>query len=274
MKKLSKNLSNEEIFNRSKADYKNALKDSGFQLIKLEYKKTAEEKKITTNKIYVYIWFNSPFNENVCRYIAKRFLNLIDKHSPKNDKLHNIFSRNSVKVSYCCTKNMKLVITTNNRKLLSENINTVPPCNCRVKNRCPLNGKCRTRNILDKCVTSTSMKSDKVYLGTTEGDFKQRFYNHKKSFNNSTYSNDTTSPNAFGTSKKKKKKIQRNHRFEIVPSKDSSIIFEYNQKVFAVPCITLTRTSYLTNDLNYCEVPPYKYLLCNYKSNNQKHLKE
>lgn len=29
-------------------------------------------------------------------------------------------------------------------------------------------------------------------METTEGGFKQRFYNHKKSFNNSTYGNDTT----------------------------------------------------------------------------------
>ena len=41
-------------------------------------------------------------------------------------------------------------------------------------------------------MASTSMKPDKVYLGTTEGDFKQRFYNHKKSLNYSTYRNDTT----------------------------------------------------------------------------------
>ena len=38
-----------------------------------------------------------------------------------------------------------------------------------------------------KCVVSTSMKPDKVYLGTTKGDFKQRFYNHKKPFSDSTY---------------------------------------------------------------------------------------
>ena len=35
------------------------------------------------------------------------------------------------------------------------------------------------------------MKLDKVYLGTTEGDFKQRFNYHKNSFNNSTYGNVT-----------------------------------------------------------------------------------
>ena len=35
------------------------------------------------------------------------------------------------------------------------------------------------------------MKPDKVYLGTTEGDFQQDFCNHKKYFNSGTYRNDT-----------------------------------------------------------------------------------
>ena len=100
------------------------------------------------------IWFN----KNVSTNVAKWFLNLIENHFPKDNKLHRIFNRNIVKVSYSCTENMKSVITAHNMKVLSENINKVPPCNCRVKNKCPLNGKCRTRNILYKCVASTSMK--------------------------------------------------------------------------------------------------------------------
>ena len=36
------------------------------------------------------------------------------------------------------------------------------------------------------------MKPYKFYLGTTEGDSKQSFCNHKKYFNNSIYRNDTT----------------------------------------------------------------------------------
>ena len=35
-------------------------------------------------------------------------------------------------------------------------------------------------------------KPNKVYLGTAEGDFKKRFYNHRKSFNNEASANDTT----------------------------------------------------------------------------------
>ena len=78
---------------------------------------------------------------------------------------------------------------------------------------------------LYKCVASTSMKSDKVFLRTTEGDFKLHFNNHKQSLNNS---NDTQhSPNTLGTSKKNATKPQS--------CKDSYIIFKYDHKVFLVP---------------------------------------
>ena len=33
---------------------------------------------------------------------------------------------------------------------------------------------------------------EKVYLGTAEGDFKKRYYNHRKSFKNRLYECDTT----------------------------------------------------------------------------------
>ena len=46
----------------------------------------------------------------------------------------------------CCTENTKSVITGHNKKLLSKSINTEPQCNCRLKNKCPLNGKCITKN--------------------------------------------------------------------------------------------------------------------------------
>ena len=40
-------------------------------------------------------------------------------------------------------------------------------------------------------MASTNIKPDKSYLGTIGEDFKQRVCNHKKSFKNNTYGNDT-----------------------------------------------------------------------------------
>ena len=57
--------------------------------------------------------------------------------------------------------------------------------NCRKRNSCPLHGKWLTPNII--------YEAQKVYIGTAETDFKQRFNNHTKSFNLEHYENDTLS---------------------------------------------------------------------------------
>ena len=125
---------------------------------------------------------------------------------------------------------MKSVIAAHDKKLLSENINTVPPCNCKIKNKYPLNEKCRTRNILCKCTTSIIMKPDKVYLGTTEEILNKLFITIKNLSTTVLIVITQHSPNTLGTTRK-----NTISSFEIVHCKDSFIIFEYNQEVFAVP---------------------------------------
>ena len=48
--------------------------------------------------------------------VAKRFLQLIDKHFPKGHALHKLFNRNTVKVSYSCMNNMASIISGHNAK--------------------------------------------------------------------------------------------------------------------------------------------------------------
>ena len=55
-------------------------------------------------------------------------------------------------------------------------------CNCREKQSCPLNGRCREKNVIYKCVASVPNKEDKVYIGLTEGEWKKRHAGHKNSF--------------------------------------------------------------------------------------------
>ena len=55
-----------------------------------------------------------------------------------------------------------------------------------------MEGKCRSEDIIYKCVVTATGHPRKVYLGTAEGDFKQRYYNHKKSFRNRKYANETS----------------------------------------------------------------------------------
>ena len=47
-------------------------------------------------------------------------------------------------------------------------------CNCRNKNGCPLNGNCRTENVIYKCTSLTKSNVKKVYLGVSEGELKKK----------------------------------------------------------------------------------------------------
>ena len=152
-------------------------------------KKDIKQKRNCSHNI---IWFNPPFNKNVSTNVAKRFLNLIDEHFPKSNKLHAIFSRNTVKVSYSCTQNMSSMIKSHNKKVINKDVKELKSCNCRVKSKCPLNGQCQITDIIYKCTVLSPGKPNKVYLKTTESDFKKQFYNHRKSFDNEASANDTT----------------------------------------------------------------------------------
>jgi hypothetical protein len=58
-----------------------------------------------------------PFSKNVKTNIARKFLQLIDKHFPRSSRLYRIFNRNSVKVSYSCMSNITSDISNRNRHL-------------------------------------------------------------------------------------------------------------------------------------------------------------
>ena len=125
-------------------------------------------------------------------FLYIQILNLLDIHFPKSNKLHKIFNRNTVKVSYCCTENLSSIIKTHNKKVTNEKITPRDQCNCKNRNDCPLDGNCQTSDIIYKCIASTTVNPDKIYLGTAEGNFKKRYYNHKTSFKNREKANDTT----------------------------------------------------------------------------------
>ena len=190
-KRLSVLSSSKEIFEQSKHYYQNALEKSGHEY-KLQYKPAIETNRRRRGRKI--IWFNPPFSRTVSTNVGKQFLNLIDKHFPRNHKFRKLFNRNNIKVSYGCMPNVGSVITAHNKRIL-ENI---PPleiggCNCQVKNQCPLNGHCLTDNLLYEATISSDIPnySDKIYKGITRLPFKTRDRNHKKSFNHPRYKNDT-----------------------------------------------------------------------------------
>ena len=75
-------------------------------------------------------------------------------------------------MSYCCTQNLGNIIKLHNKKLISSNNQIILPCNCRKKEECLLEGKCRANDIVYKCITSATAFPDQVYLVTAQRGLK------------------------------------------------------------------------------------------------------
>ena len=90
-------------------------------------------------------------------------------------------------------QNIKSVINYHNMNVLNNTAEIEEGCNCRNRNNCSLDGKCLTPNIIYEAQIMLNQPNykQKVYIGTAETDFKQRFNNHTKSFNLEHYENDT-----------------------------------------------------------------------------------
>ena len=88
-KSLSDLSSNEDIFEKAKPAYRDALNKRGFQE-RLSYtsaqnKNDENDNKQQKRKI---IWYNRPYSANIKTNIGKTFLNLIKKHFSKTNILH------------------------------------------------------------------------------------------------------------------------------------------------------------------------------------------
>ena len=183
--------SSEKIFNEAAPHYQNALEKSGYSY-KLSYKRpTTQDKNNSTsrrNRKRQIIWFNPPYNKDVTTNIGKYFLNLIKVHFAKNPKLHKLFNRNNLKLSYSCMPNIKSIVNAHNKHVIykaddstKQNKDT---CNCRNKSKCPLNNQCLSENVLyTATITSNLPNYDaKRYVGVTALQWKYRFNNHNSSF--------------------------------------------------------------------------------------------
>ena len=101
------------------------------------------------------------------------FLQLIDTHFPPANKLHKIFNRNTVKVSYSCTQNISQILKGHNKKVTQIKRNHQLECNCRIETEGSLNGDCRKEDVTCKCTGLTTFQPKKLYLGLAEGEFKK-----------------------------------------------------------------------------------------------------
>ena len=179
-KRLSNISSDANQFSESIHPYQNALNDAGYEhQLKFEPNSHNHTKRNRNRNI---IWFNPPFSKHVKTNVGRKFLQLIDKHFPRDSILHKIFNRNNVKMSYSCMDNMGKIINAHNKSILRES-DPAPSktCNCRKPTDCPLSGNCLTKSIIYEATVSSN-QGNKTYVGLCETEFKLRYNNHKSTF--------------------------------------------------------------------------------------------
>ena len=141
-------------------------------------------------------WFNPPFSENVKTNVGAEFLKVVSSSFPKGHPLHQIFNRNTIKLSYRTTANMGQVISRHNKQVSSkvkETIPARPDCNCQKAHLpCIMGGKCVPGNVIYQgAVTRKDTGNTDFYTGLSEPSWKLRYGNHKQNFKVDTQKNRT-----------------------------------------------------------------------------------
>ena len=182
-KRLNSLASTDEDFKAAVPDYQRALDASGHKYTLKRTTPNQTPRNPTRRRRRNVIWFNPPYNASVKTSVGKKFLELIDKHFPRDNELCCILNRNTVKVSYSCTKNVRQILSTHNRKLLQQPA-TLPgnstedekKCDCRDKDQCPMAKNCQQAGIY-----KATLPNGKFYIGSSV-NFKSRYGVHKHSF--------------------------------------------------------------------------------------------
>ena len=125
--------SSREIFDNAKPFYETCLRASGYKNCTLEFQEENDVTKKRKRRNRNIIWFNPPWNASVETEIGTKFFELLERHFPERHCYRKFINRNSVKLSYSCTENLKAIILKKNRKLIQERCPAEQPkmCNCR-----------------------------------------------------------------------------------------------------------------------------------------------
>ena len=78
--------------------------------------------------------------------------------------------------------NIKSFINMHNKEVITEKKTQAVKCNCINEPHCSLSNQCQITNIIYKAKITSNLRNyhEKIYYGTREGTFKQRYGNHKK----------------------------------------------------------------------------------------------
>ena len=179
---------NENEFNKAKPIYASALKNSGFNYSR-KFEAPVENTRRRRNRKV--IWFYPLYSLSVKTNIGKVFLRLARKHFPRSHNFNKIFNLNTIAISYSSMPNVRNLIKQHNSKILGKDQDKIQrSCNCRIKESCPLNGKCLHQCMVYKAEVTTNT-TYKEYYGTSEEEFKSRYNNNTQSFRHISHINDT-----------------------------------------------------------------------------------
>ena len=196
-KRVSGLSSSQAMFDRHAPFYNRALKESGYRYeIKYTAQPNQNPPKKHRERYPNKYWFNPPFNMAVVTRVGEHFLKLIDKHFPKGSEFHKYFNRRTIKVSYCCCKNVASHIAQRNNKVMkSQEEGEEVLCRCKEKDRtafgrlteaemdkskneCPLPGECQAKEVVYQAIV-TSGTEKWNYFGETSQTFRKRWSGHK-----------------------------------------------------------------------------------------------
>lgn len=180
-KRLNRLSKNKQVFDEAKPDYERALRSSGFNQ-KLAYEtNTAAKPKKSRNRKRRVIFYNPPYCRSVKTKIGSIFIDLVEKHFGDDHVFGKIFNPSTVKISFCCMPNVKSILNTHNKKVITSDAmadeGTTTNCNCQKRNPCPVDGECLTKGVIYQADVETQA-GVKTYVGSTGRRFKDRYYEH------------------------------------------------------------------------------------------------
>ena len=199
-KRLSENSANEQLFKAAIPIYQDAFKSAGYNF-EFKYEPPQDSnnnEKAKKNRTRRKCYFNPPFSKSLKTNVGRQFLKIIDRCFPPDNKLHKIFNRSKVKLSYRTMNNLGSIISKHNKQILNQNkVEVVPPCNCdsfpiQGYTGCPLeNQQCKKESVIYNCKV-TSEEGIETYTGLTGGQIKTRISQHTTDAKYAKNENNTT----------------------------------------------------------------------------------
>ena len=199
-KRLSENSANEQLFKAAIPTYQDSFKTAGYNF-EFKYEPPQDSnnnEKAKKNRTRRKCYFNPPFSKSLKTNVGRQFLRIIDRCFPPDNKLHKIFNRSKVKLSYRTMGNLGSVISKHNKQILNQDkVEDIQPCNCDTwpiqgYTGCPLETKqCKKEAVIYNCKV-TSDGGTETYTGLTGGQIKTRISQHTTDFKYSKNETNTT----------------------------------------------------------------------------------